>query len=381
MADLRRQTAALRPELMAAMERVLDSGRYVLGDEVEAFEDDASRYLGVQHTVGVASGADALLLALRALDVGPGQAVVTTPFTFFATASAILNAGAQPVFADIDPRTFNIDADHVRTILDGNSLVHQRLGIDPDGIRAIVPVHLFGQSADMEGLAEVAESRELGIVEDAAQALGAEYRGRKVGTLGVLGCFSFFPTKNLGALGDGGLVASDDGERTARVRLLRVQGARPKYHHHLVGMNSRLDAIQAALLRAKLPRLDSWIAARQAHAELYRRELDPIEGLESPQVGPHCTHTYHQYTLRVTGGRRDELRAFLAERGVQTAVYYPVALHLQPALKRLGYSPGDFTNAERASAEALSLPVFPELREDERDHVVRAIRSFFGPRD
>lgn len=360
LSDLARQAAALAPELTAAAARVLASGAYVLGPEVDAFEAEMARCVGTASAVAVASGTDALLLALRAAGVGPGDEVLTSPFTFFATVSAILGAGAVPVFADIDPATFALDP----------AAAGAALAAHP-GVRAIVPVHLYGRPAPVDALAALG----VPLVEDAAQALGASSGGRAAGALGLAGCFSFFPTKNLGGFGDGGMVTTDDLDLADRVRLLRAHGARPRYTHQVVGTNSRLDALQAALLRVKLPHLDGWLAARAAHAVAYTRELAGLDGLVLPGEPPSGRHAWHQYTVRVRGGRRDGLRAQLASEGVQTGVYYPAPAHLQPALRDLGHGPGDFPEAERASAEVLSLPLFPELRDDERERVVTAVRA------
>ena len=367
--DTTRQVASIRPELVAAVERVLDSGQYVLGHEVERLEAELASYLEVAQTVGMASGTDALWLAMKALGVGPGHGVLTTPFTFFATASAIVNTGAEPVFADIDPRSFNLDAEGARAVLEGRS---------PGAIRALVPVDLYGQAAAMDELSKLAHDHGLLVIDDADQALGAECRGRKVGAWGDAACFSFFPTKNLGGFGDGGLVATNRPDVAERVRLLRAHGARRRYEHEVVGTNSRLDAVQAALLRAKLRHLDDWISTTQKVAAAYARGLADVEELELPQQAIDRTHTYHQYTVRVRGGRRDALREFLARAGVETNVYYPAPLHLQPALSALGYRAGDFPEAERASREVLSLPIFPELRPDEVDLVIESVRAFFA---
>ena len=373
LCDLKRQAESLKPELMAAVERVLMSGRYILGDEVEAFEQEVGAYLGADYAIGVASGTDALWLSLKALGIGPGDKVLTTPFTFFATASAILNTGAEPVFVDIDPDAFNLDPDQVRQVLHGTSRVHRRLSIRPDTIKAMMPVHLYGQSADMNPLRAIADEYGLSIVEDAAQALGDEYGGRRVGSTRHLACFSFFPTKNLGAFGDGGLVATNDEPLARKLRLLRAHGSKAKYHHELIGANSRLDAIQAALLRVKLHHLDAWIAARQSHAAAYDEALGKMNDLQVPHRAPERTHSYHQYTVRVKGGRRDELQEFLRLRGISTAVYYPVPLHLQPALRHLGYREGDLPEAESACTQVLSLPMFPEMTAQERAWVIKSI--------
>ena len=376
LCDLQRQIAALQPELMAAVARVLSSGRFILGPEVDAWERQVEGYLKVRHAVGVGSGTDALWLTLRALGIGPGDAVLTTAYSFFATVSAIRLAGAEPVFADIEPGTFTLAPDGVRTILEGRSAVHRRLGIRPRAIKALLPVHLYGQPAEMAPLFAVAREHGLSVVEDAAQALGATYREREAGTLGDAGCFSLFPTKNLGAFGDAGLVVTASDELAARVRSLRAHGSRQHYVHEAIGTNSRLDALQAALLRVKLPHLEAWIAARRAHAAAYDAVLRDVPWLECPRRAPDRTHTFHQYTVRVRDRRRDGLQRFLGERGIETAVYYPLSLHLQPALRDLGYTAGDFPHAEQASQQLLSLPMFPELTADERFRVAAVIHEF-----
>jgi dTDP-4-amino-4,6-dideoxygalactose transaminase len=371
--DLTRQASALEPELAEAAARVLSSGTYVLGPEVEMLEDELARMVGVANAVGVASGTDALHLALRAAGIGRGDLVLTSPFTFFATISAILAAGAEPVFADICADTFAIDPDSAAAVVEGRSAAAERAGARPDRIAAVVPVHLYGHPAPMDALAALTGG--LPVVEDAAQALGAGWHDRKAGALGLAGCFSFFPSKNLGGYGDGGLVTTDDDGLADRLRLLRAHGARPRYTHLVVGTNSRLDALQAALLRVKLPHLDRWLAARRAHAAAYDRELAGLEDLVLPVEAHGAQHGWHQYTVRVTGGRRHALRLFLADRGIATAVYYPAPAHLQPALASSGYRRGDFPVAEEASRQVLSLPLFPELRDDERDRVVTAVRE------
>lgn len=369
--DAKRQFEQLRPQLLEAAERVLASGRYILGEEVQRFEEEVAEYLGAKYAIGVASGTDALWLSLKALDVGPGDYVLTTPFTFFATASAILNTGALPVFADIDPETYNLAPEKVEEALAGKNPVWQRLGIEPERVKVLLPVHLYGLPADMEALMDLAGRYGLGVVEDTAQALGATYQGKKVGTIGDLGAFSFFPTKNLGAFGDGGLVATNDEELARKVRMLRAHGSRQKYYHEMIGTNSRLDALQAALLRVKLGYLDRWIARRREIARRYTEAFGSVKGLVVPVEPEECVHTYHQYTVRVLGGRRDDLRVGLQERGVGTMVYYPTPVHLQPALGKLGYREGDFPEAERASGEVLSLPVFPELTGEEVEVVIK----------
>ncbi|MDY0004800.1 MAG: DegT/DnrJ/EryC1/StrS family aminotransferase [Polyangia bacterium] len=380
--SLDRQLAALRPELDAAIARVIASGRFILGPEVEAFEEEAARRLGVAHAVGVASGTDAIWLALKALGLGPGDLVLTSPFTFFATASAIAGTGARAVFADIDPRSYNLDPEAAREVLSGRCPVARRLGLDPRRIRALLPVHLYGQAADLDALGTLADACGLALVEDAAQAMGAAWQGAPIGRTRGQACFSFFPSKNLGALGDGGLVTTGDRTLAERLRLLRAHGATAKYQHGLLGTNSRLDALQAAILSVKLPRLSAWVEARRSHAAAYDEAFAALPGIEPPFADPRGSHSYHQYTIRATGGRREALAAHLASRGIGHAIYYPVPLHMQEALVPLGYLPGDFPRAETAAAQVLSLPIFPELSTEERERVVAAVTSFahgFGP--
>ena len=375
--DLTRQFENLKEELINAVNKVLASGRYILGPEVEAFEKEVANYLGVKHAIGVASGTDALWLSLKALGVGPGDLVLTTPFTFFATASAILNTGATPVFADINPLTFNLDPEKVKEALEGRSPVWQRLGLKPEKVKVILPVHLYGQAADMDALLEIARQYDLKVVEDAAQAMGTKYKGQKVGSFGEFGCFSFFPTKNLGAFGDGGLVVTQDDELAEKVRMLRAHGSKPKYYHHLVGTNSRLDAIQAAILRVKLPHLDKWIEARRNIANIYDSLLGKVEKVKIPYRASYSYHTFHQYTLRILNGQRDELRSYLKDKGIGTGIYYPLPVHLQPVLKPFGYIEGDFPEAEKACKEVLSLPMWPELTEDEARYVAQTVKDYF----
>lgn len=360
---LARQWEAIGQEVRAALERVFATQQYILGPEVAAFEQECAAYLKVRRAVGVASGTDALLAALMALRVGPGDEVVTTPFTFFATAGVIARLGARPVFADIDPRDFNIDPARVAEAVTPRT-------------KAILPVHLYGQAADMAALREVAGT--IPIVEDCCQAIGTDYHGTPVGGLGTVGAFSFFPTKNLGGGGDGGLLTTNDETLAELLVDIRVHGMRPKYVHHTVGGNFRLDAIQAAILRAKLPHLDAWIAARRQGAAHYR-ELFQAAGLGDavavPEELPGRGHSYHQFVVRVR--QRDQLRQFLQERGIGTEVYYPICLHEQQCFAYLGYRRGAFPEAERAAAEVLALPIFPELRADERERVVATIAAFY----
>lgn len=375
--DLTRQYGEIRRELLEAVERVLASGQYVLGREVELLESEVAAFVGSRHAVAVASGTDALLLALRALGIGPGDQVLTSPFTFFATASATLLAGATPVFADIEPDSFDLSPAAAGAFLDGAGASGGRPGMRPEKVRALIPVHLYGQPADMGTFSRIGRERGIAVVEDAAQAIGGSVGGVPVGTLGEFGAFSFFPTKNLGAAGDGGLVTTQDADSAGRLRMLRAHGSgAKKYVHEILGTNSRLDALQAAILRVKLSRLPAWNAARLAIARAYDDGLAGLPGIRTPRVTPGSVHVYHQYTIRVERGRRDALANHLAARGIGGTVYYPVPLHLQPALSHLGYAEGDFPEAERAAREVLSLPVFPELRPAEQSLVVGAIREF-----
>jgi dTDP-4-amino-4,6-dideoxygalactose transaminase len=376
--NLTRQYRAIKDEIDAAIQRVLNSGRFILGPEVEAFEAEIAEYLGVKHAIGVASGTDALLLSLKALGVGPGDGVIIPSFTFFATAGAVVNAGATPIFVDIDPQTFNIDPESVRKVVENPPVTRYTSRVTK--IKAIIPVHLYGQPADMDEIMAIASEHDLYVIEDVAQAIGAEYKGKKVGTIGHLGCFSFFPTKNLGAYGDGGLVVTDDDELAERARMLRVHGSKPKYFHHIVGTNSRLDALQAAILRAKLPHLDEWTAARQRIAARYDELLADLEDLELPRRAPDRTHIFHQYTIRVPNDKRDSLKRYLEEKGIGTHVYYPLPLHLQPCFRELGYREGDLPESERASREVLSLPMFPELHGEEVEYVAEQMRVWYEER-
>jgi dTDP-4-amino-4,6-dideoxygalactose transaminase len=367
--DLVEQHRRIAPEVEAAMRGVVEEQRFILGPMVDRFEAEVAEWLGVPHAVGCANGTDAILLSLRALDVSPGAEVVTTPFTFFATAGAIHNVGATPVFADIEPDTFNLDPAAAEAAC-------------AERTRAVVPVHLFGQMADMPAFARLGRERGIAVVEDGAQAIGARQRtiadgSITTGSLGSACTFSFFPSKNLGAFGDGGMVVTAHAGTAERLRRLRVHGGRQMYHHEEVGYNSRLDALQAAVLSAKLPHLEGWTAARRANAAFYDEALADVEELVTPRVAPGNETIVNQYTVRVVDGRRDALQQHLAESGVGTSVYYPVPLHLQPCFAYLGYREGQFPAAERAAAEVLSLPVFPELGEAQRDHVVRSVRAFF----
>ena len=365
--DLKRQYAEIEDELLDAVKRVLASGGYILGSEVAAFEKEAAAYCGVKHAIGVASGTDALLLSLKALDVGPGDAVILPSFTFFATAGVVHNVGATPILVDIDPKTFNLDPDSLQELL-RDEKVRSRA-------KAIIPVHLYGQMADMDEVAEIADGHGLAIVEDAAQAIGTSYKGRRAGSVGRLSGFSFYPTKNLGACGDGGMITTDDDEASERIRLLRVHGAKPKYFHRMIGTNSRLDAVQAAILRVKLRHLEAWNRARRAIADIYDAALADVPGVVTPQRAPDRDHIFHQYTIRVAGGKRDALREHLKENGIGSMIYYPVPVHLQECFASLGYTEGSFPAAEAACREVLSLPVFPEMTEAEVRVAADSVRS------
>lgn len=367
--DLEALHREIRDELVETLIRVTDSGRYVLGEEVSKLEEAIAGYCGARFAVGCASGSDALYLALRALGIGPGDRVVTTPFTFFATAGAISRAGATPLFADIDARTFNLDPESLAEVLRREP-----------GARAVIAVHLFGGSADLAPILGEARRHGCVVIEDGAQAIGAEYAGRRVNALGEAGCLSFFPSKNLGALGDAGMVLTNDAALAETVASLRVHGSKDKYRHEAIGVNSRLDALQAAVLRTKLKHLDDWTARRQKNARLYWEMLGgEAAPVLLPRPAPYQTrHVFNQYVIRCP--RRDELKSFLASRGVGTEVYYPIPLHLQPCYRHLGYERGAFPESERAAAEVLALPVHPALAEAEVARVAELIRSFYSRR-
>jgi dTDP-4-amino-4,6-dideoxygalactose transaminase len=363
--DLQAQFAGIRAEVLAAIERVLDSQHFILGPEVDALEKEMARLAECQYAIGCASGSDALLLALMALGVGPQNEVITSPFTFVATAGAIARLGARPVFVDIKTDDYNIDPQQIAKAITSRT-------------RAIIPVHLFGLSADMDPILEVASAHKLTVIEDAAQAIGARYREKAIGSMGVAGCFSFFPSKNLGGAGDGGMITTNDPEMADRLRILRSHGSRTKYKHELLGINSRLDALQAAILRVKLPRLDGWTAARERNADRYRGLFNQF-GLTTivklPGTFRDRKHVYNQFVIRTT--RRDELREFLRSQAIPTEIYYPHPLHLQPAFAYLGYREGDCSNAESAANQVLALPIYSELSYEQQRRVVAAFAMFF----
>jgi dTDP-4-amino-4,6-dideoxygalactose transaminase len=363
--DLQAQYVALRDDLQQAVERVMSSQRFVLGDEVRALENSIAGYCQTKHAVGCASGSDALLLALMALDVKAGDEVITTPFSFFATAACITRLGARPVFVDIDPRTYNIDPSQVTDAITART-------------KAVMPVHLYGQCAAMDPLLEIGERRGVPIVEDAAQAIGATDNGRPAGSMGSIGCFSFYPTKNLGGAGDGGILTTNDIRVAERLRRLRAHGGANEYEHDEVGINSRLDELQAAVLRVKFPSLDRWSAERAQKAAVYTKllsEADLSFSLFAPYVRDDGRHIFHQYVIRVPGNR-DALMEHLKARGVGTKVYYPIPLHLQTCFNYLGYKEGQFPESESAAKETVALPVYPELSEEQQVYVVESIKSF-----
>ena len=359
--SLTRQNAELEQEVTEAILDVMRGGQFILGENVAKLEKEIADLCEAEYAIGVGNCSDALYLALRACGVGPGDEVITTPFTFFATAGAIAHTGAKPVFCDIDPGTFNIDPSRIEDAI-------------TERTKAILPVHLYGQAADMDPINSIAKKYSLYVIEDAAQAIGAKYKGRPVGSLGDIACFSFFPTKNLGAFGDGGMLTTNDPELEERIRMLRVHGSKKKYHHEILGCNSRLDELQAAMLRVKLKYLDAWTNTRRALAERYREKLNVAgNAIVLPTEMEWAYHVYHQYTIRVPN--RDAVQEELKARGITSKVYYPLSLHLQPVFKDLGYEPGDFPESEKATEEALSLPMFPELEYAEQDRVVEELRD------
>ncbi len=366
--DVNRANKPLRESILTAITNVCDSGRFLYGPDVKELEEAIAAACETEHAVGCASGSDALLLSLMAFDIGPGDEVITPSFTFFATASAVWRLGATVVFADIDPTTFNIAPEAIEA------------AITP-ATKAIIPVHLFGQCVEMDAICDIAARHGLKVIEDAAQAIGAEYRGRPAGSMGDVGCFSFYPTKNLGGYGDGGMITTNDGDLATKLRQLAAHGMNPRYYHGIVGVNSRLDTIQAAVLRVKLARLDEWTRERRANATRYHEllssaSLDSYLGL--PEESPHRLHVWNQYTIRVPDGRRDGLRSRLAERNIGAEIYYPVPLHEQECFSSLGYHRGSLPVTEQAAEEVLSLPIFPELTDEEQQLVVQGIAEILA---
>ena len=380
--DLKPQYEALREELNAALLEVAESTMYIMGPKNEALEKAIAEYTGTKHAIGVSSGTDALLLALMALDIGAGDLVVTTPYTFFATVGVVARLGAHPLFVDIDPVSFNIDPDKLEECLNGLSAAEKAR------VKALIPVHLYGQCAEMDRINAIAAAHGIPVVEDAAQAIGAEYPGKagtkRAGALGAMGCFSFFPSKNLGAMGDGGMITTNDDDLAAKLRIKRVHGGEPKYYHKVLGGNFRLDPIQSAVLLVKLPHLESWHAKRRENADLYRK-LFTEKGLKQVRLpkavyqdsGAKNHHIYNQFILRVE--KRDELRKYLLDNEVVTEVYYPVPLHEQECFAYLGHKVGEFPHSEQAARETLALPIFPELTPEMIARVVDQIAAFYKP--
>ena len=377
--DLKPQIAAHRAEIMEAITSVIDSTHFVLGPEVAELEKDIASYTRAKHAIAVASGSDALLIALMALGIGSGDAVITTPYTFFATVGAICRLGAIPIFIDIRPDSFNIDAGHLEEYLKKKCRVDRKAGLPRDKksqrpVRAMIPVHLFGQCADMDALMPLARQYNIKVVEDAAQALGAKCNGARAGSIGDLGCLSFYPTKNLGGFGDGGMITTSDDGLAEHCRVLRVHGSKPKYYHSLIGVNSRLDTMQAAVLRVGMKYLDEWTAMRRERAKAYAKALKKADSIVVPAALPGQYHVFNQYVIR--SGRRDALRKFLADKGIGTEIYYPLPLHLQQCFAYLGHKKGDFPESERAAEESLAIPMFPYLTDEERTTVTNAIKEF-----
>jgi dTDP-4-amino-4,6-dideoxygalactose transaminase len=380
--DLKAQFAQIRAEVMPIIEQVCASQRFILGEHVLGLEAEVARYCASSAGIGVSSGTDALLLALMALGIGAGDEVITSPFTFFATAGTIARLGARPVFCDIDPGSFNLSPAAVRNFVDrhcsaqGGRLINRATG---GRIKALMPVHLYGQSADMDPLMAIARQHGLKVIEDAAQAIGTEYKGTRVGSLGDIGCFSFFPSKNLGAFGDAGLCTTNDPALAESMRVLRVHGGKPKYFHAVIGGNFRIDELQAAVLRVKLKYLDGWTAARQRNAAFYSAAFAAsgmADRVAAPRSAPDGRHIFNQYIVRVQD--RDALKDFLTERSIGTEIYYPVPLHLQKCFAYLNHAPGDFPESERAARETLALPIYPELERAQLDAVVASVTEFFA---
>ncbi len=365
--DLKRQYAVLKDEIAEALKRVCDSGAFVLGPDVKTLEHNLSTYAQADHAIGCASGSDALLLALMAADIGPGDEVLVPSFTFFATASAVTRLGAKPVFVDIDPVSYNIDPNEVARKITPRS-------------KAVIPVHLFGQMADMVELNKLAQEHGMVVIEDAAQSIGAELEGRRAGSWGDMGAFSFYPTKNLGGAGDGGMVTTRDEQFAARLRLLHLHGMEPRYYHSVIGINSRLDSFQAAILNVKMKHLENWTTMRIQNARRYAEMFDDAglgDVIGTPKTLPSRRHVWNQYTVRIGDNRRDELRKSLGERKIGSEIYYPLGLHEQECFQYLGYAAQSLPETYQASREVLALPIFPELMESEQRIVVRGIKSFF----
>jgi len=365
--DLQAQHRQIRDEVLKEVVRVIDSQKFILGEDVKKLEDEVAVYCSSKYAIGCASGSDALVLALMALDVQPGDEVLTTPYSFFATAGAVSRVGATPVFVDVEEDTFNIDVDRMAAMLARHPKV-----------RAIIPVHLFGGCADMDPIMKLANDRGIGVIEDAAQSIGSEYKERRAGSIGQIGCFSFFPSKNLGGYGDGGLVTTNDATLAERLTALRAHGSKKKYFHEWIGFNSRLDSLQAAVLRVKLKYLDSWSDGRQHNADVYRKRLAALHVPVIPAVAKdyQTRHIYNQFVIR--GERRDALQNYLKDHGIGSEVYYPLPLHLQHCYAFLGHKAGDFPISEKLAAESLALPIHSELGEDDIEYVCQTVKGFYS---
>ncbi|OES44941.1 DegT/DnrJ/EryC1/StrS family aminotransferase [Domibacillus iocasae] len=364
MLDLSEQYLSMKDEVIAKLDEVMSSSQFILGSNVKQLESDVAKYSNVAHGIGVGNGSDAIHIALQAAGVGLGDEVITTAFTFFATGGAIARAGATPIYVDIDLDTFNIDPSKIEDAV-------------TDKTKAIIPVHLYGQMADMEAIKAIADKHNLAVIEDAAQAIGAKQNGKSVGELGTGATYSFFPTKNLGAYGDGGMIVTNNTELAEKASVIRVHGSKPKYYHHVLGYNSRLDELQAAILNVKFPHLDEWSNARRQRAAYYTKKLNEqlAEMIQTPVEKEGNHHVFHQYTLRVPN--RDELQNYLKEHGIATMIYYPMPLHVQPVFAELGYKEGDLPKTEKAAKEAISLPMYPELKQADQDYVVEKIIEFY----
>lgn len=365
MLDLSAQYSSIKEEVLTKLDEVMSSSQFILGQNVKTLESSIANYSNASHGIGVGNGSDAIHIALQAAGIKEGDEVITTSFTFFATGGAIVRAGATPVYVDIDPITFNIDPTKIEVAI-------------TDKTKAIIPVHLYGQMADMDGIKNIADKYNLVVIEDAAQAIGSSQNGNTVGKVGTAATYSFFPTKNLGAYGDAGMIVTNDDDLADKARVIRVHGSKPKYYHHVLGYNSRLDEMQAAILNIKFPHLEEWSNNRRSHATLYTELLNKklSEVIQTPVEKEGNHHVFHQYTLRVP--KRDELQEFLKEQGIATMIYYPMPLHLQPVFKDLGYKEGDLPETEKAAKEAISLPMYPELPRDHQEYIVEKIVEFYS---
>jgi dTDP-4-amino-4,6-dideoxygalactose transaminase len=361
--DLKRQISSIKTDIMLAVESVVDSGAFILGPKVAELESFFANYIGTKHAIAVASGTDALHLALRSINIKEGDEVITTPFTFVATVDAIVYCGARPVFVDIEPNTFNINPDLIKKSITNKT-------------KALIPVHLYGQSSDMADICDICAKNNCKIVEDCAQAIGAEYNQHKVGSIGDIGCFSFFPTKNLGCFGDGGIAATNNDAIAENLRMFRAHGSRRPYHYDFIGFNSRLDSLQAAILLVRFKYLEEWTRRRRHNANLYHKHLKEIKEIALPYELPNGKHVFNQFTVRIR--ERDELFEYLKTKGIGSMVYYPLSLHLQKAFSYLGYKKGDFPEAEKAQDQVLSLPIFPELTNLEILEVCKELKNFYG---